>query len=91
MYEHEIDVVKLLQQLRFIRHFTRNSLASLPSRRRLELNKAMEKSMFRIVYPDRDREGADSEDLLEGVFDDIANIRKAPASNGYEPIEQKLG
>ena len=72
MYEHEIDVVKLLQQLRFIRHFTRNSLASLPSKRRLELNKAMERSMFRIVEVDRDRDAEDSVDLLEGVFDEIA-------------------
>ena len=76
LYEHEIDVVKLLQQLRFMRHFTRNRIDQLPAEKRFELNILMEKSMFRTVVADRDRHAVDSKNLRDDMFGEVQN--KAP-------------
>ena len=47
MYEHEIDIVRLLQHFRFMRHFAKNLVDTMPVENRLKFNSVIKKSMMR--------------------------------------------
>ena len=38
MLEHEIDIVRLLQHLRFLKHFARNMVDMMPAEKRFMFN-----------------------------------------------------
>ena len=41
LYDHEIDIVRLLQYFRFMRHFTKNLMLQMSEKKRLEFNKVI--------------------------------------------------
>ena len=44
IFDHEIDIVRLLHYIRYIRHFTKNLVLSMPEKQRREFNKSMHQS-----------------------------------------------
>ena len=47
LYEHEIDIVRLLQHFRFMRHFAKNMVDTMPVENRLKFNNVIKKSMMK--------------------------------------------
>ena len=53
LYDHEIDIVRLLQYFRFMRHFTKNLMLSMSESKRSEFNRVIKGSLYRKVQARR--------------------------------------
>ena len=82
MYEHEIDIVRLLQHFRFMRHFSREMLEQMPARDRLKFNSHIKQSMFRkIKAASKSDVGAESSDSHDSFLKSVVSSPdKIPAS-----------
>ena len=53
LLDEEIDIVRLLQYFRFMRHFTRHIVGTMPEEERIKFNTLIKKTMFRKVDLER--------------------------------------
>ena len=99
MLEKEIDIVKLLKEMRYTRIFRQNRLQQIPQDERNELKKRIEKNLYKVVkYSDSSssdsldefKHNADSSMSLERDNPENTGRKQGMLSTQYDTNEHKI-
>ena len=82
LYEHEIDIVRLLQHFRFMRHFAKNMVDTMPVSDRFKFNNVIKKSMMKqVTLNSKSIEGESETSNSENSENSYLNSIYSPTKN----------